>query len=366
MVNTNNNNNNSRGGSARRGSLVTNKKPNYERLFRWFGAKGDVKGDGTDQFVRCLMLKDEFNHDICGITNPLIRIKTKTKMLKQQQRQLVSNNDPANDVVTKCDDNDDDDDDEGIHSIDQSWWPFFQFDIDEETDLRTGIHRKSGKSRIFVDKEEWRILRYRKRVGRGEKCYKQVRDAALDWEFQSADLSMGMMEIPALYPRCDNGILKSSKHEVDASDRRPIIDGSGSTRSLSSYRSLGSRRLISFSSKSVPFQQRIYAINPVLVVYDVVDQRAPCDVGATLFTSTAYSTLKGHLLRGEERVTVALRDGSQYVDVEILSISRAGSGFAGKILWPFIGNMQNAFFNQQLEHLAAYGFDNKRCSSIKE
>lgn len=71
-------------------------------------------------------------------------------------------------------------------------------------------------------------------------------------------------------------------------------------------------------------------------------------------------------MRGEERVTVALRDGSQYVDVEILSISRAGSGFAGKILWPFIGNMQNAFFNQQLEHLAAYGFDNKRCSSIKE
>lgn len=97
-----------------------------------------------------------------------------------------------------------------------------------------------------------------------------------------------------------------------------------------------------------------------MVVYDVVDQRAP--EGQTTFTSTAYATLKGHFLRGEERVTVALRDGSQYVEVEILSISRAGTSVFGKTLWPFIGKMQSKFFQQQLDHLSKSGlmidFDN--------
>jgi len=86
-----------------------------------------------------------------------------------------------------------------------------------------------------------------------------------------------------------------------------------------------------------------------MVVYDLVDQRAPD--GETTFTSTAYATLRGHFLRGEERVTVALRDGSQDVEVEIMSISRAGPGLLGKTLWPFIGKMQSSFFQQQLDHL---------------
>ena len=90
-----------------------------------------------------------------------------------------------------------------------------------------------------------------------------------------------------------------------------------------------------------------------MVVYDVVDQRAPD--GQTTFTSTAYATLKGHFLRGEERVTVALRDGSQDVEVEILSISRPGPGIVGKTLWPFIGKMQSKFFQQQLHHLSQSG-----------
>ena len=88
-------------------------------------------------------------------------------------------------------------------------------------------------------------------------------------------------------------------------------------------------------------------MNPVMVVYDVVDQRAP----GTTFTSTAYATLKGHWLSGEERVTVAMRDGSQDVEVEILSVSRAGPSLWGKALWPFIGKKQSNFFEQQLLHL---------------
>jgi uncharacterized protein (UPF0548 family) len=94
-------------------------------------------------------------------------------------------------------------------------------------------------------------------------------------------------------------------------------------------------------------KKRLYAINPVMVIYDVVDQRArDCT-----FTSTAYATLKGHWLRGEERVSVAMRDGSHDVDVEILSISRAGPSLWGKAVWPLVGKMQASFFEEQLKYL---------------
>ena len=88
-------------------------------------------------------------------------------------------------------------------------------------------------------------------------------------------------------------------------------------------------------------------MNQVMVIYDLVDLRAP----STTYTSTAYATMKGHLLSGEERVTVALRDGSQAVDVEIVSVSKAGPSLPSKLLWPFIGTMQNRFFQRQLDSL---------------
>lgn len=59
--------------------------------------------------------------------------------------------------------------------------------------------------------------------------------------------------------------------------------------------------------------------------------------------------MKGHLLRGEERVTVALRDRSEAVDVEIVSISRSGDSIKAKSMWPFIGKMQNNFFQSQIQ-----------------
>jgi hypothetical protein len=99
-----------------------------------------------------------------------------------------------------------------------------------------------------------------------------------------------------------------------------------------------------------------------MVVYDVVDQRG---IGTT-FTSTAYATMKGHWLSGEERVTVALRDGSQDVDVEILSISRAGPSLWGRTVWPFVGKEQSTFFQEHLQHLAetAAGSGSTRDSRI--
>lgn len=72
----------------------------------------------------------------------------------------------------------------------------------------------------------------------------------------------------------------------------------------------------------------------------------------TTYTSTAYATLKGHWLSGEERVTVALRDGVHGdVDVEIVSFSRPAPTLAGKLIWPFVGRRQRDFFERQLQAL---------------
>ena len=77
------------------------------------------------------------------------------------------------------------------------------------------------------------------------------------------------------------------------------------------------------------------------------------DIGTT-YTSTAYATMKGHLLRGEERVTVAIRDNeNQAVDIEIVSISKPGPSLKSKVIWqlPTVGRMQRDFFQTQLDTL---------------
>ena len=61
--------------------------------------------------------------------------------------------------------------------------------------------------------------------------------------------------------------------------------------------------------------------------------------------------MKGHLLCGEERVTVAWRDDGSSVDVEIVSLSKPAPGLAAKFVWPFAKKMQPIFFQEQLKAL---------------
>jgi hypothetical protein len=86
-----------------------------------------------------------------------------------------------------------------------------------------------------------------------------------------------------------------------------------------------------------------------MVIHDIVDQRGH----DMLWTLTAYATMKGHWLSGEECVTIAMRVGSQALDVEILFK-------VGQLRWPFSvgqdglavdGKKQNVFFTEQLLHL---------------
>eukprot|EP00957_Ditylum_brightwellii_P142542 10859956-Ditylum_brightwellii.AAC.1 len=46
----------------------------------------------------------------------------------------------------------------------------------------------------------------------------------------------------------------------------------------------------------------------------------------TTYTSTAYATLRGHLLSGEERVTVVLRDKKSNSDNDVLEDDDGSGG----------------------------------------
>ena len=86
----------------------------------------------------------------------------------------------------------------------------------------------------------------------------------------------------------------------------------------------------------------------------------------TTFSSTAYATMKGHLFRGEERVTVALRDYDQSVDIEVVSISRPAPTMFARGIWPLIGKKQNTFFEQQMDFLKGVAMRNGDNQDTKE
>lgn len=58
--------------TTKRGSFMTSQIPTKRRVYRWFG----LEGEDPNQFVRCMMLRNEFNHNICGITNPFLKFVT--------------------------------------------------------------------------------------------------------------------------------------------------------------------------------------------------------------------------------------------------------------------------------------------------
>ena len=202
--------------------------------------------------------------------------------------------------------------------------------------------------------KKWRVLKYRRKVGSGIECYKRVRDAALDWEFKAGD-DMGLLPVTGA-----SGSVPHNDFARDAMVRgryrytvTPVEEEDSEADTVPLHQCVGAaRRLVSYSAKRVaPFLPKLYSVNPVMVVYDVVDQRGP----STTFSSTAYATMKGHLLRGEERVTVTLRDGTEDVEVEIVSVSQAGQSMKGKAVWPFIGKMQSTFFESQMDFLQRIG-----------
>jgi uncharacterized protein (UPF0548 family) len=295
--------------SASEGSLLTLQRPTTERVSRWFWGKDTV-----------------FNHASVGMTNPCLHIAVNDN---DQDDDCYPNNPltAAIPVSLREDHN-------MNKNMEELWWP---------------------KTACPIEQTSWRVLRYRSRVGRGSECYQRVRDAALQWEFSSPGQDKGMMQVTPCASSSSSNHHRGGRHGqgytvLPLSELDDIYAPVTSDQIMKIWSGPG-RRLVSFTAtgldlrlpKWMPRLPRLYSINPVAVVYDLVDERGP----ATTYSATAYATVKGHLLRGEERVTVALRD-SGHVDVEILSFSKPAASAKGRLVWPVIGGMQNTFFEQQM------------------
>jgi uncharacterized protein (UPF0548 family) len=304
--------------SPAKGSLLTLQRPTTERLSRWFWGKDTV-----------------FNHGSVGMTNPCLHIAV-------TEDESCSNAPFTALPVSQREEN-----------AEEIWWP---------------------QTACPLEKTSWRVLRYRRRVGRGSACYQRVRDAALQWEFSSPEKDKGMLQVtPSAATVASTHKHNSQQHRrrrytvLPISELDDIYAPNTSDQIMKIWSGPG-RRLVTFTASALPLPAIparfrwmvpcLYAINPVAVVYDLVDERGP----ATTYSSTAYATVKGHLLRGEERVTVALRDNG-HVDVEIISFSKPAASVKGRLVWPVIGGMQQTFFEQQMSSLERVAQTQGECES---
>jgi len=186
-----------------------------------------------------------------------------------------------------------------------------------------------------------RVFRLTRFVGHGQQTYRAVRDAALGWE--------AMHENSKWAGIC----LLNYEHNSLSNDRDSNVSAAGALPNvLQIGYGPGAKKLVTYA-KSTFFN--IWTINPCMVVYDVVDMRQR---GGRTYSSTAYGTLRGHLIKGEERVSVCHRDSDGAVEVEVLSISLPGRGILGQMVFPFIGSMQKKFFQEQVDTLERIA---KRC-----
>mmetsp|Transcript_32756 Transcript_32756/g.93942 ORF Transcript_32756/g.93942 Transcript_32756/m.93942 type:complete len:378 (-) Transcript_32756:389-1522(-) len=294
--------------TSSQGSILTLQKPTKLNLCRWFGVAedpGNLRG----------MLQRQFNHEAVGMTNPCVKLSPEEESTTSAAAVGKVKEVSVKSLAV------------GEEGDAARWWPSMSF--------------------APANPKKWRVLRYRRKVGSGLDCYQRVRDAAFDWEFKNGE-DMGLLAVPSAQSAADSmNTVGRGRYTVAPSNEEPA------EASAPMHQCIGAaRRFVSFSARRIaPFFPKVYSVNPVMIVYDVQDQRGP----ATTFSSTAYATMKGHLLRGEERVTVTLRDGTEDVEVEILSVSREGPSAKGWMVWPFIGQMQSTFFESQMEYLQNVG-----------
>mmetsp|Transcript_25056 Transcript_25056/g.35070 ORF Transcript_25056/g.35070 Transcript_25056/m.35070 type:complete len:472 (+) Transcript_25056:239-1654(+) len=371
-----------------RGTLFSFRRPTVDLASEWYAT---TEKDSYDDIMfhgdETAAAEELFNHDSVGMTNPCLHIDLTTP-----QPHTINNN--INEVVncgntatmpqqqTHHSSTADDESNNAHDDLDKLWWPLTP--MNEKID---GNGKRLGKNKSGT----WRVLRYHRRVGKGQDCYERVRDAALDWSFgdnnsngdgdergivrlnktqktksrkkdSPKSLSSTARTTPILREEAHMGGVYNVVHNSFVTDGGFELS-SESSKNIAQIWSGPQRKLVTFSATNLlgkledklfsgqrrqRWKPKVYAVNPVMVVYDLVDQRGP----GTTFTSTAYATMKGHLLSGECRQTVALRDGiDEEVDIEILSYCRPAPSFWGKVVWPFISPMQTKFFESHMDHL---------------
>ena len=255
------------------GTLLRFQRPTTERVSTWFPSSTP---------------EPEFNHDDVGMTTPCLHIDLKSRDSSSVVEVSTSSS-------SSC--------------CDSNWWP--------ASPVPKG----------------WRRLRLSRRVGRGSTCYQAVE--ILLWSGSLMDKNGGgivqvhskQSHAEQLYQRRDSyGTGYDVVHNAVYGDGDLYAPSRGRAPSRFGRDQVDDdlRHILrSFRSRWLP---KVYCVNPVTVVYDLVDQRGP----STTYTSTAYATSRGHWLRGEERLTVAHRDDGN-VDVEILSFSKHGNSVWGRI-----------------------------------
>lgn len=175
----------------------------------------------------------------------------------------------------------------------------------------------------------WRMMRICKVVGSGKDVYEAVRDAVLGWEAMHENSKWAGIHLL----NYESG----GAANISRPGTLPNV--------LQIGLGPGAKRLVTYAKTAIP---GLWAANPCMVVYDLVDMRQR---GGITFSSTAYATLRGHLLRGEERASVCLRDLDGSVAVEVLSLSRPAPGIMGRMVFPFVAGMQRRFFQEQIDSL---------------
>jgi len=210
-------------------------------------------------------------------------------------------------------------------------------------------------------------LRYRRKVGTGVECYTKLRNIALQWE--------------GLHQHSHWAGVKLLPPPSTLSTPLTPLPSSLSPNLHQIFSDPGGRTLITYSRIGPSRYSPVWAMNPCGVVYDIVDDHSR----TMMYSSTAYATLRGHWLAGEERVTVAMdecpneyhpssddhvlfaqyanrknlgnnggmhpgrREGDVYI--EILSCSRPAPHLWGKLIFPFVKGMQDRFFREEMDTL---------------
>lgn len=317
--------------------------PDRVKVAAWFGG-GSVSGIAHEDAAttvrnRVQLASNNCNHDLAGVTNPTLQIdsvqaavpvsvssgSSLIRVTRRQDEEAIRNKASSRTALSSL----------VVASARKSipWWP--------------GIACQPDKS--------WRVLCFRQTVGVGLGCYQACRDAALLWEFDGASKGMVLVTEPSLI----NSDQRDDTLRSHIVRRRSWSDSNRDNDSwvlpCSAHQSKPvqqiwwgpGRRLVTYTSMGIRWLPKLYTVSPVTVIYDLVDQRGQ----ATTYTSTAYATGKRHWLCGEERVTVCYRDSNHAVDVEILSYSKPSDSLTGRLVWPLIGGMQRAFFQQQMKSL---------------
>jgi len=272
--------------------------PSSERLSRWFGGSVYTTSADARKRQQCdTPTSALFNHDSVGMTNPMLHISALESFQQDDDDDDDGTEDDqssafvslASSTTTAVKSNQASDgggkyrQQEGqLLELQDSWIPSSSTTLSINNDL-LGAERawfpptqQEQQRRMSEEVKKipaWRQCRYRRRVGQGQACYERVREAALAWQFNRTDHpTQGILPV-----HC-TGVDDDSNHDNKKQKYSFQLDSETAQHVQplwSGPHIEGSRRLVTFTSSGfkAKWLPKLYTMNPVMVVYDLIDQR---------------------------------------------------------------------------------------------